>query len=613
MERHHSISPSSVQASSAWPSPRSCRGISRESCCWKRMKATGRKRAAATAKSSMPGIYYPEGSLKASLCVEGRKLLYEACEKREIPHRRIGKLIVATNPDEEEALLALQGKAEKNGVDDLLFLSGRVVHSLEPDVFASAGLLSPSTGIIDSHSLMRCPAGRVQRITASPPSSGPAVTAAQFDGNRYDLEINDGEYRVSSRVVVNSAGLQSDRVAAMAGIDLDARAVSPEALQGKLLFGLALAGAPAPRLPRADTEARGSRRARHDRPGRPRPFRPRRGIRGRHRLPCRRGKTRCFPRIDPDVPSPPREGVAQPGHVRHPAQAPGPGRGHSGFRHPGGEPPGTAPAGSISSGSSRRGSRPALPSRGMWRLSSGRQWNPPDEFVARNSLPCPRRLRRRILLADGPLGPGDRVDLGTCLCPEVAETLRPDRRPVRSRRAAYAPDPHRPCGQYRCPEKRGCLSGRSLGNHDRPPGNARSFFPYGRRLFWWDSLDQTYFAGYALWNYLVFPALLLRQDIRWEETGPNRLLARFPENIPTHSPVQEFLFDPVSGLLRQHNYTAEVMGGWAKAANAVIAHGTWNGIPYPSHRRVTPRKKDGSPAGGPVLIDLVIHDWSVSS
>jgi hypothetical protein len=143
--------------------------------------------------------------------------------------------------------------------------------------------------------------------------------------------------------------------------------------------------------------------------------------------------------------------------------------------------------------------------------------------------------------------------------------------------------------------------------------NARSFFPYGRRLFWWDSLDQTYFAGYALWNYLVFPALLLRQDIDWEETGANRLLARFPEHIPTHSPVQEFLFDPVSGLLRQHNYTAEVMGGWAKAANTVIAHGTWNGIPYPAHRRVTPRKKDGSPAGGPVLIDLIIHDWSVVS
>jgi hypothetical protein len=140
---------------------------------------------------------------------------------------------------------------------------------------------------------------------------------------------------------------------------------------------------------------------------------------------------------------------------------------------------------------------------------------------------------------------------------------------------------------------------------------ARSYFPYGRRLFWWDSLDQAYFAGYALLNYLTFPSLLLREDIRWEETGPHRLRATFPENTPTHSRVQEFLFDTVSGLLLQHNYTAEVMGGWAKAANVVIEHGIWSGIPFPSHRRVTPRKKDGSPAGGPVLIDLVIHDWSV--
>ena len=142
--------------------------------------------------------------------------------------------------------------------------------------------------------------------------------------------------------------------------------------------------------------------------------------------------------------------------------------------------------------------------------------------------------------------------------------------------------------------------------------DARYFFPYGRRLFRWDSLDQTYFAGYALWNYLVFPSLLLRDYIHWRETGPNRLLAAFPGNIPTHSPVQEFLFDHASGLLRQHNYTAEVMGGWAKAANVVVEHGVWNSIAYPSHRRVTPRKKDGSPSGGPVLIDLIIHDWSVS-
>jgi L-2-hydroxyglutarate oxidase LhgO len=188
------------------------------------------------------GIYYPEGSLKASLCVEGRKLLYEACEKRGIPHKRIGKLIVATNPAEEEALLELQAKAQNNGVDDLLFLSGRVVHSLEPDVIASAGLLSPSTGIIDSHSLMRA-------LLAGSTGNGvtavfrSAVTGARFDGSRYDLEVNNGEYRVSSRIVVNSAGLQSDRMAGLPGIDIDRAGY-----RLKLCKGSYFSASPPPRL-----------------------------------------------------------------------------------------------------------------------------------------------------------------------------------------------------------------------------------------------------------------------------------------------------------------------------------------------------------------------------
>jgi len=188
------------------------------------------------------GIYYPEGSLKASLCVEGRRLLYEACEKRGIPHKRVGKLIVATNPDEEDFLQALLWKAQINGVDDLLLLSGRVVHSLEPDVVASAGLLSPSTGIIDSHSLMRS-------LLAGSTGNGvtavfrSAVTGARFDGSRHDLEVNNGEYRVSSRVVVNSAGLQSDRLAALPGIDIDR-----EGYRLKLCKGSYFSASPPPRL-----------------------------------------------------------------------------------------------------------------------------------------------------------------------------------------------------------------------------------------------------------------------------------------------------------------------------------------------------------------------------
>jgi L-2-hydroxyglutarate oxidase LhgO len=188
------------------------------------------------------GIYYPKGSLKASLCVEGRKLLYETCEKRDIPFRRTGKLIVATKPEEEEALEVLMGKAQLNGVDDLLLLSGRVVHSLEPEVFAAAGLLSPSTGIIDSHRLMRALlAGATENEATAVFRS--CVTAARFDGVRHDLEVNGGEYRVSSCVVVNSAGLHSDRVAALAGIDVDR-----EGYGLKLCKGNYFSASPPPRL-----------------------------------------------------------------------------------------------------------------------------------------------------------------------------------------------------------------------------------------------------------------------------------------------------------------------------------------------------------------------------
>ncbi len=151
----------------------------------------------------------------------------------------------------------------------------------------------------------------------------------------------------------------------------------------------------------------------------------------------------------------------------------------------------------------------------------------------------------------------------------------------------------------------------SSGNILRERKNPRKKFPYGRRLFWWDILDQVYFAGYAFWNYLTLPALLLRNDIEWTELAPGRLKARFPSFIPTHCPEQFFTFDTGTGLLVRHDYTAEVMGNWAKAANVVLEHGYWNGIPFPSKRRITPRRKDGTPARRPVLIAIDIHDWKL--
>lgn len=139
--------------------------------------------------------------------------------------------------------------------------------------------------------------------------------------------------------------------------------------------------------------------------------------------------------------------------------------------------------------------------------------------------------------------------------------------------------------------------------------NPRRGFPYGRRLFHWDDLDAAYFSGYASWNYITLPRLLLRDDIAWNQVSDATLEARFPPAVPTHSPVQRFHFDAETSLLRQHDYTAEVFGGWAMAANVVLAHTISDGLPYASSRRVTPRAGSGKPRPFPLLVGIEISDY----
>lgn len=147
--------------------------------------------------------------------------------------------------------------------------------------------------------------------------------------------------------------------------------------------------------------------------------------------------------------------------------------------------------------------------------------------------------------------------------------------------------------------------GQVMASRDEP----RSYFPGGRRRFRWDDLDFLYFAGYAAWNYVTFPALLLRDDIEWRDVSETTIEGKFPASVPTHSPVQQFHIDPESGLLRQHDYTAEVFGDWAHAANVALEHGVSGGIPFPSRRKVTPRKHTGTPRPFPLLVGIEISDW----
>ena len=188
------------------------------------------------------GIYYPTGFLKAALCIEGNRSLYELCMKRNIPHKRLGKLIVATSEEECGALEAIGEHAKQNGVGDLVLLGRRQVYTLEPEVAALAALFSPSTGIIDTHNLMRSFCIETESNGAII-SFRTEVTAIHADNETYELETNGGEYRFRTRVLINSAGLYSDRIACLAGLDIDKMAYRLKYCKGNYF-----SASPAPKL-----------------------------------------------------------------------------------------------------------------------------------------------------------------------------------------------------------------------------------------------------------------------------------------------------------------------------------------------------------------------------
>ncbi|HEX4972795.1 MAG TPA: NAD(P)/FAD-dependent oxidoreductase [Steroidobacteraceae bacterium] len=155
------------------------------------------------------GIYYPTGSLKARLCVRGRQRLYEFCEQRGIPHQRCGKLIVAPEA-QVAALRSLHERAIANGVDDLTLLDAAQVRELEPEVRCAAGLLSPSTGIVDAHELLLA-------LIADLEASGGAlvlrtrVESARATGAGFVVTYSseDSTSEIECKWLVNSAGLSA--------------------------------------------------------------------------------------------------------------------------------------------------------------------------------------------------------------------------------------------------------------------------------------------------------------------------------------------------------------------------------------------------------------------
>jgi len=166
------------------------------------------------------GIYYPKDSLKARLCLEGKKLLYDYCQENKIGFKKLGKLIVAVDSSQEDALQALFKHGLNNGVKDLILLSREQIKKLEPHINASLAIHSPSTGIFDTHGFMK-------RLALQAQSNGVDIAynttleAVEKKGAGFKVSVRDaqeGWFYFFTHVFINACGLYSDRVARMAGI-----------------------------------------------------------------------------------------------------------------------------------------------------------------------------------------------------------------------------------------------------------------------------------------------------------------------------------------------------------------------------------------------------------
>lgn len=168
------------------------------------------------------GIYYPEGSLKATLCLQGNALLYEICQRHGVPFKRLGKLIIATDPAEAEQLESLHQQGKRNGVAGLKLLSPKGLEAMETNVAGVAALLSPSTGIVDSHALMRLFLNQARERGAMV-AFQTEVTAVEKRRDGYLVTVREpgGQDSLATSVLINCAGLASQRIAEMVGIDAE--------------------------------------------------------------------------------------------------------------------------------------------------------------------------------------------------------------------------------------------------------------------------------------------------------------------------------------------------------------------------------------------------------
>lgn len=160
------------------------------------------------------GLYYTPGSLKARSCITGKELLYAYCEERGIAHQRTGKLIVAANEAEARQLDVIAARARECGVTDLYAIDGRRAQALEPELKCYRALVSPSTGIVDSHALMLALQGDAENHGAHCIFHTPFIQGQRLSEGLFQLEFaGDEPMTLTARTVINATGLYAPDVA----------------------------------------------------------------------------------------------------------------------------------------------------------------------------------------------------------------------------------------------------------------------------------------------------------------------------------------------------------------------------------------------------------------
>ncbi len=155
------------------------------------------------------GIYYPQDSLMARFCVQGRRMLYAFCSERGVPFMNCGKLIVATNDDEAARLGGIKARAEGNGVEGMRLLTAQEALALEPNLVCRAALLSPTTGVVDSHSYMLALQGEAEHSGATFVFHSPVI-GGRVSATGVDIDVGGAEpITLGCRLLINSAGLHA--------------------------------------------------------------------------------------------------------------------------------------------------------------------------------------------------------------------------------------------------------------------------------------------------------------------------------------------------------------------------------------------------------------------